>query len=415
MAKVTPVLWTPKKNGKGLSPIYLRIEAANKRRYLSLGQFVKEADWNPKQQQVRKSHDEHERINNLIQQRLADASRIIIELSTDREVVTADALKKNLALAGAENAPAANSVESCFFVFADSIVDDLEARGQVHTHRRYQSIVKRFAAFAGRPLPYNELKPALLREYETYLIQKRKNKAETVASNFRCIRAIAYRAIREGHLSQSDNPFFHFKIKRGKANRTKLSLPELRRIEALELEPDSWLWHVRNYYLFSVYAAGIRFGDLCQLTRANIGVGGGTPRLSYTMGKTKAAKTVKLPSQALEILENYPPHDGDDLLFPLLRRYDRRDPKKLANAIASQNTLVNRALKDLAEAAKIDKPVTFHTSRHSFADIARSQGIDVYVVSKMLGHTSLKITEEYLKDFDEEATDAATDQLWGAE
>ena len=73
MARVTPVLWTQKKNKKGLSPIYLRIEAGDRRRYLSLRTYIRESQWNDKTQRVRKNNRQYNEINNLISQRVAEA------------------------------------------------------------------------------------------------------------------------------------------------------------------------------------------------------------------------------------------------------------------------------------------------------------------------------------------------------
>ncbi|HMB92743.1 MAG TPA: Arm DNA-binding domain-containing protein, partial [Rhodothermales bacterium] len=92
MAKVTPVLWTQKKNKKGLSPIYLRIEANDRRRYTSLRVYIRESHWNDNTQRVRKNHSEHEAINNLIAQRIAEARKEILKLTTDRKRITPDVL-----------------------------------------------------------------------------------------------------------------------------------------------------------------------------------------------------------------------------------------------------------------------------------------------------------------------------------
>jgi site-specific recombinase XerD len=62
--------------------------------------------------------------------------------------------------------------------------------------------------------------------------------------------------------------------------------------------------------------------------------------------------------------------------------------------------VANRFLKEIATAAKIDKNVTFHVSRHTFATNSITLGIPIEVVSKLLGHTSLKNTMIYAKVFD---------------
>jgi len=409
MAKVTPVLWTQKKNKKGFCPIYLRIEANDRRRYVSLRTRIRESHWNENTRRVRKNHPQHEAINNLIAQRIAEAQAEILKLRTGREAVTVEGLKETLRFDASE--------ASDFFAYADDVILDLERRNKLYTHKRYKSIMGKFRDFTGAPLPFNKITPRLLRNYETHLIEHYSNKPSTVASNFRAIRAVLYRAIREGLCPQAENPFFQFKLKEGKTSRAKLSLEEVQAIEDLDLERGSLIWHVRNYFQFSFYCAGIRFGDLAKMRRDNIVANGSGPRLVYSMSKTGAKKSIKLLPQAQAIVEHYAPQgDGDagGYLFPILTGYDTATPRKLLNAISSQNALVNKYLKKIARRANLTCNLSFHVSRHSFADIARQKGWDVYLISKALGHSSIKVTENYLKSFDAEALDNEMDALFSA-
>ncbi len=408
MARITPVLWTQKKNKKGLSPIYLRIEANDRRRYVSPRTPIRESHWNENTNRVRKNHPQHEAINNLIAQRIAEAEAEILKLRTDREAVTVEGLKEILG----ETSEASGD----FFDFAETVVDDFERRGKIYTHKRYKSIMGKLRNFTGAPLPFAKITPRLLRAYETHLIEHYGNGPSTVASNFRAIRAILYRAIREGHFSQAENPFFHFKVSEPRGKRDKLSIEDVQAIEDLDLEGGSLIWHVRNYFQFSFYCAGVRFGDLAKLKRSNVVHNGSGPRLEYQMSKTGASKSIKLLPQARAILDHYAPQgDGqaDGFLFPILRRYDTTTPRKLLNAVSSQNALVNKYLKKIARRANLTCNLSFHVSRHSFADIARQKGWDVYLISKALGHSSIKVTESYLRGFDAEALDAEMESLFG--
>ena len=146
-----------------------------------------------------------------------------------------------------------------------SVQEELEARSQLYLHKRYKSVLKRFREFAGPALLFSDIDPELLRKYQTHLIEEHNNKAGTVKSHFNCIRAIYNRAIKEKLVPQEKSPFFQFSVKGGHSEREKLSYNELQAIEALELEEGSLIWHVRNYFLFSFYCAGIRFGDLAKM------------------------------------------------------------------------------------------------------------------------------------------------------
>jgi len=74
--------------------------------------------------------------------------------------------------------------------------------------------------------------------------------------------------------------------------------------------------------------------------------------------------------------------------------------------------IVNRHLKTIATKAGIQASVSFHVSRHSFANYALKKGMDLYAISKALGHSDLKVTEEYIKTFDEELLDQSMNQLF---
>ena len=410
MARVTPVLWTQKKNKKGLSPIYLRIEANNERGYLSLRTRIRESQWNDNTKRVRKSNNNHEAINNLITQRLAEAEAEMLRLQTDHLPINVKAIKDVLEWE-------ANQESENFLAYADSVIEDFQRRGKLYTYKRYKSIIGKLRKFTGESLRFDQLTPRLFRDFETHLIEHYGNNTNTIAANFNAIRAILYKAIKEGYFSQSDNPFFHFKVKGGKTSRAKLTPAEVDQIVNLELDQGTLISHVRNYFLFSFYCAGIRFGDLAKLTWSSIQVEDGQRRLVYRMSKTGTQKSIKLIPQAAEILDNYVPQEKktkDDFVFPILTGYDVSTSAKLLNAISSQNALINKYLKKIASQTGIECKLSFHVSRHSFADYARKKGMGVYNISKALGHSSIKVTENYLKGFDAESLDTEMDNLFGS-
>ena len=131
------------------------------------------------------------------------------------------------------------------------------------------------------------------------------------------------------------------------------------------------------------------------------------------MMKTGSMVSIPLPEPALHIVEAYT-DKMKAYLFPFLRDGDESDSVRLRRRISSCNVVVNRDLKKLAELAGLESAgLSFHVARHSFADFARRQSGDIYAVSKALGHTSLQVTQNYLKTFDKDAVDKLTSRLWG--
>ena len=176
----------------------------------------------------------------------------------------------------------------------------------------------------------------------------------------------------------------------------------------MELEDGSLLDNVRNAFLFSFYNAGIRISDILLMTWDNIK----DDRLVYTMYKTNKAHSLKLKKKPLEILEKYKGND-DSYIFPFFSdRFDYSDPMFMHNQIGAKTALINKYLKEIAKKAGVNKKVTTHTARHSFADIARQKTDNIYNLSKTLGHSSIKITEAYLATFDEKAVDDTLDSIF---
>jgi integrase len=125
-------------------------------------------------------------------------------------------------------------------------------------------------------------------------------------------------------------------------------------IEGLDLGPrgpnGSAVAKVRDWFLFSLYAQGMRFSDVMQLRRKNVtreedgdaagyGEGRAVYRVRYRMGKTGKLNAVLLVPQALAIIEPYLQRidDPEAYLFDALDRYDTSTPKGLHDALSSRN------------------------------------------------------------------------------
>lgn len=412
MATVTPILRISKRDKRGRCPIWLRISDRDGTRYLSLGEKVLPSEWNPRKRRVRKGHPHADLLNELIARRLADAKAEILRLKIERTYATADHLKEALA----------DDEAADFFEAGRLHLADLEKQGRVGRYRRIKATLGKLERFAGAPLPFDRFTVTLLTDFETHCLTDLGNKQSSVATNLRDLRTLYNYAVRRGLTDGASDPFKRFTIKKGAPpERTKLSYAEVQAIEALDLEPESLLWHVRNYFLFAFYGAGIRFSDVATMTQARVtegtdADGSAVPdRLQFRAGKTGKLQSVKITPPARRILAHYLDRaEGDDaFVFPLLDGYDLSTPTKLHNAKSSRNALANKYLKKIAALAGIEKPLSTHVARHSFADVARTSGWSMYDIKNALQHSSLEKTERYLKDFDSDALDARMDDLFG--
>lgn len=163
-----------------------------------------------------------------------------------------------------------------------------------------------------------------------------------------------------------------------------LKLDELRILQNTPYRSES----IKNYFLFACFT-GLRESDLLKLKWSDIKDGA----LTYTQKKQGDSKTHYLPlsKQAIELLKAIR-IDQDSTNF-----------KESAFVFAHNNSkrAVLWNLKKWAKKAKLDKNIHMHVGRHTFATLALTHGVSLYTVSKMLGHSSIAITQVYAEIIDE--------------
>ncbi|MCX6312611.1 MAG: tyrosine-type recombinase/integrase [Bacteroidetes bacterium] len=176
----------------------------------------------------------------------------------------------------------------------------------------------------------------------------------------------------------------------------------------------SLAFNVQKSWMLSFYCAGIRAEDLLTLKVKNIVLG----RLVYQMNKTGKLKSIKVTPKIQTILDNFISKKSkpNDYIFPFMPDYaDQLEPhgKEFKCIISSRTAQMNKHLKDIATKAKIEKKITNHIARHSFANVARKKTNDIHAIKSALGHSSTKITELYLDSFDEEGLDSMMETVAG--
>ena len=118
-------------------------------------------------------------------------------------------------------------------------------------------------------------------------------------------------------------------------------------------------------------------------------------RIDFRQKKTSGFEYLPLSPTAKKLLEdNLEPN-----ILPM--------PNSKVFTLPSR-THIARILKEWCTAAEINKPVTFHTARHTFATLALTQGVDLYTVSKLLGHKNIQATQIYGKIVDTKKREAVS-------
>lgn len=159
-------------------------------------------------------------------------------------------------------------------------------------------------------------------------------------------------------------------IKADKSNRPYLTIDEVKALMATDCKNPE----IKRAFLFACFT-GLRISDIRNLQWANITKTRNGYNLSITMQKTREPLAMKLNKQAVALL----PKEGKGLIFDL----------------PVWDAGLNDSLKAWAKKAGIDKDICFHVSRHTFATMELTLGADLYVVSKLLGHTNVGTTQIY--------------------
>ena len=179
------------------------------------------------------------------------------------------------------------------------------------------------------------------------------------------------------------DPFAKFKPTFTKTSREFLTAQELQRLENKEFS-ISRIQYVKDLFVFSCYT-GLAYIDVMQLKASNLAIGIDGMHWIYT-NRQKTDDSVRIPllPAAYSIIEKYktsPKALAEETLFPNI-----------------SNQKLNSYLKEIADVCSIDKNMTFHMARHTFATtVTLTNGMPIETVSKLLGHNSIRTTQIYAK------------------
>jgi site-specific recombinase XerD len=168
-------------------------------------------------------------------------------------------------------------------------------------------------------------------------------------------------------------------------------------------------------YLLTYSELLLKYKEIQKQHLAGIIASGDLPKEIVSWKKTVDDVRFKLYSMILPVIQKYAKSNPDKFIFPILRdddfaevsfQGDSRLSKYQYNQISSKTALYNKNLKKLQSACEISTKLSSHISRHTYTDfMLMEDGIDVYDISKSLGHTRLATTEHYLREFSVDRVD----------
>nr|DAU27714.1 MAG TPA: Integrase [Caudoviricetes sp.] len=189
-------------------------------------------------------------------------------------------------------------------------------------------------------------------------------------------------AVRKGFIQNNPCKYAE-RIKFEEAKRAFLTQEELKRLAATPCKGSS---STAEAFLFSCLT-GLRYSDVKKLTWSEVSQD--LKRITFVQKKTSGLEYLDLSPQASQMLKERN-RVGDFVFYDL--------PKFLSS--------VSSTLKRWAKDAGIDKNISFHTARHTFATMLLTLDVDLYTVSKLLGHKDIKTTQIYAKIIDKKKQDA---------
>ena len=372
---------TARSKGKD-APIYCRITVNSQRTEFSIKRFVALKLWN--NGSVKGNSEEARSLKEYLKQVEAKIFEHYRNLLADDELVTPEALKN--AYLGIETEQ--HSLLELMDYHNNQLKDSLEW-GTLKNYFTTQKYVKEFLEkrLQKKDIYLSQLSYQFVTEFEVFLrsYQPKDHRKpmgnNTVMKHIERLRKVVNLAIKNEWLDK--DPFHQFKLKFEKKDRGYLTQDELRRIEERDFRLDR-LNQTRDIFIFSCYT-GLSYAEVYDLKPKHIVMGLDGER--WIRGQRKKSKewySVPLLPQALKIVNHY----KDNIIA--------QANGKVLPVYTNQKT--NSYLKEIAFLCEIDKNLTYHLARHTFATtVTLANGVPIESVSKMLGHTSLRTTQIYAK------------------
>jgi site-specific recombinase XerD len=373
-------------------PIYARVTINGKRMDLSMKQKIKTEDWSDQKGMAKTKKEEFKVLNNYLEQMRSSFVECYREMTIKKQVINIDTFKE--AYYGHDEN------EMTLFKLTTYHNQDMKDTICWGTLKNYFTTQKYLQKFLKERLhltdiSLKDINYKLVTQFEYFLKSFKPLDHHKALSNngvmkhMERFRKMINVALKNEWMEK--DPFKAYKLKFTKYQRGFLNAEELDIIERKEFKIER-LQFVKDLFIFSCYT-GLAYTDVMNLNPTNL-IRGVDGEHWLTTQRQKNGEPVKIPllPTAKEIIEEYrynPKSLNDGTLFPNI-----------------SNQRLNGYLKEMADVCRIEKNLTFHLARHTFATtITLSNGVPIESVSKMLGHTKITTTQVYAKVIESKLSD----------
>jgi site-specific recombinase XerD len=363
-----------RKNHNESASIALRVFINSQKVVISIGIVCPIDNWDKESQSIRYipkgkvSRDQAQKWNSILTRIQDRVNDLQFHFTMKNMVLTPEIFKREMR----EDARKFN-----FYSFLDNLIPLLALRWSPGTIRNHIGTIKKLKEFAP-DISYGDINDRFLIRFEGFLKGKGLG-VNSVWKHHKDLRMFINEAIKSG--VKIANPYEHYKLIKAKGTRAWLTNEEVVRLRDLMLSGKLHPSHdkVIRYFLFSCFT-GLRISDVKKIRFDDILEG----QLVFIPVKTKRfQKIVKVP---LNDTAQWLIGTGEGKIFDIF---------------AEQVT--NRYLKEVASIAGINKCISFHVSRHTFAMRFLERGGKIEVLKEILGHSAIETTMEYVHELNQQA------------
>jgi site-specific recombinase XerD len=371
-------------DSKKTAPIFMRLTVKGERVDLSINRRIDVNRW--EDGKAKGNSSEAKQLNLYLDSVKARVYEIQRNLVDRKELITAYKIKNHYLGKGKKD----KTVVQVFEYHNQQVFQLIGKDYSKGTWDRYETTLKHVKEFMKQYYQVDdmhlcELNYEFATSFEHYLKTVRNcghNSAIKYVSNFK---KIVILALKNEWIDK--DPFSNFRkhleeVERGFLTTNELSTIEQKKIIIPRIEL------VRDIFIFSCYT-GLSYAEVAKLSEKHVKIGiDGNKWIDINRTKTKVKSMIPLLPKALEIIEKYKDHpvtQKNDILLPIL-----------------SNQKMNAYLKELGDICGVQKELTYHLARHTFATtVTLTNGVPIESVSKMLGHKSIKTTQIYSKVVEE--------------
>ena len=391
-------------NKNGLWEIYVRISQEGKVKRIKANIAVEKRQFKSKKHNMKwvHNHPNHAKINSELRALIDQYDDIILNSSVHKKALTPE-----LVLHKMKTGIQTESMIKYWERKMSQMLNYNQKKGYQQTLNNWNEFTE--DAKLG-DLDFKQISKFILKEFENFLYGKNQQ-SSTVYTNLKRIRSVFNQAIKEEVLTPGDYVFKGYAMpKANSVKKERLNIEELGEFAKVVYKKGSLHKTVQQAFLLSVNLAGVRIEDILTLKWSYVK----NCRISYRMEKTGSNNTFQIKPKIQAILDYFKSiSTGSIYIIPILKDGIEDQPSEVyKKEIGNKTSLINKYLKLIADDARIDKRITTHIARHTFASAAyKKTGGNVEFVKNALKHKDSKTTRIYLENLNDDSLDDMMDDV----